>query len=116
STVTYLAKRGVVIDNPIGTFLARNDGTIQRRSTKDNSISIIEFPSYAFDLSTPAAKAPVPSYKPNEQPTSYLLNPDPRDRMFQQFPGKFRAELHYRITARLNAILFGLLPLVFLGQ
>jgi lipopolysaccharide export system permease protein len=115
-SVTYLAKRGVVIDNPVGVFLAMNDGTIQRRSKADGSISIIEFSSYAFDLSTLASRAPVPPYKPIEQPTTYLVNPDSGDGYFQHFPGKFRAELHYRLTAPLNAILFAVLPLVFLGQ
>ena len=115
-SVTYLAKRGAVIDNPVGVFLAMNDGTIQRRSTRDGSISIIEFSSYAFDLSTLASRAPVPPYKPVERSTAYLISPDPGDRYYQQFPGKFRTELHSRLTAPLNAILFAVLPLVFLGQ
>ena len=43
-------------------------------------------------------------------------DPDPQDPYFQQFPGKFRAELHNRLTSPLNALLFAVLPLVFLGQ
>ena len=114
--VNYLAERGAVLDNPLGVFLVMNNGTIQRRNKVDNSISIIEFSSYAFDLSALASRASVPAYKPSEQTTQYLLNPDPGDRYYQQYPGKFRSELLYRLTAPLNALLFAILPLVFLSQ
>jgi lipopolysaccharide export system permease protein len=116
STISYLAERGAVLENPLGVFLVMNNGTIQRRNNADKSISIIEFSSYAFDLSTFSAKTSVPPLRPQERLTSYLLRPDPNDRFYRQFPGKFRSELHYRLTAPLNAILFALIPLVFLGQ
>jgi len=115
ASVTYIASRGAVIDNPLGVFLAMNDGTIQRRSP-DGRISMIEFSAYAFDLSTLASRAAVPPYRPVEQPTTYLLSPNPDDGYYRAFPGKFRAELHNRFAAPLNAILFAVLPLAFLGQ
>lgn len=115
-TATYLAERGAVLDSPLGVFLVMNDGTIQRRNNKDKSISIIEFSSYAFDLSTLSSQTSVPPLRPAERTTAYLFNPDPADRYYQRFPGKFRAELHYRLTSPLNAIVFAILPLVFLGQ
>ena len=58
----------------------------------------------------------MPPFRPQERSTAYLIHPDPEDRLYQQFPGKFRAELHYRLTAPLQRLLFALLPLVFLGQ
>jgi lipopolysaccharide export system permease protein len=115
-TVTYLAERGAVLDNPLGVFMVMNNGTIQKTSKKDKSNSIIEFTSYAYDLSSFAAQSAAPPFKPQERPTRYLIHPNPNDRFYQQFPGKFRAELHYRLTAPFNAILFAILPLVFLGQ
>ncbi len=116
TTVTYLAQKGAVLDNPLGVFLVMSNGTIQKRNNTDNSISIIEFSSYAFDLSSFSARSSVPPLRPQERMTAYLMHPDPDDRYYQQFPGKFRSELHYRLTAPLNAIVFALLPLVFLGQ
>jgi lipopolysaccharide export system permease protein len=115
-TVTYLAERGAVIDNPLGVFMVMNNGTIQKTSKKDKSNSIIEFTSYAYDLSSFATQSAAPPFKPQERSTPYLIHPNPADRFYQQFPGKFRAELHYRLTAPLNAILFAILPLVFIGQ
>src|SRR4029079_9274524 len=85
-------------------------------SKKDKSSSIIEFTSYAYDLSSFSAQSSAPPFKPQERPTPYLIHPNPNDRLYHQFPGKFRSELHYRLTAPFNAILFAILPLVFLGQ
>ena len=45
-----------------------------------------------------------------------MFNPDPEDPYFRQFPGKYRSELHDRLSAPLYAVLFAALPLVFLGQ
>ncbi len=113
---TYLAERGAVIDNPLGVFMLMNNGTIQQRTTADRSISMIEFSSYAFDLSSFSSKATTPQLRPAERGTAYLLNPDPDDKYFRQFPGKFRAELHGRLSSPLYGLLFAVLPLVFLGQ
>ncbi len=115
-TMTYLAEKGAVIDNPLGVFLVMANGTIQQRSKVDQSISIIEFSSYAFDLSTFASSASVPALRPNQRPTAYLLHPDPDDPFFRQSPGAFTAELHDRLTAPLYGVVFALVPLLFIGQ
>ncbi len=115
-TSTYLAERGAVIDNPLGVFMIMNNGTIQQRSKVDQSISMIEFSSYAFDLSSFRSSSTTPQLQPAERNTAYLLNPDPEDRYFRKYPGKFRAELHDRLTSPLYGLLFAVLPLVFLGQ
>jgi lipopolysaccharide export system permease protein len=94
-----------------------SNGTIQQRDKKDQSISMIEFSSYAFDLSSfSSGSGQAPSLKPREQPTGYLLDPDPEDPFFRQAPGQFRAEFHDRMTAPLYCFLFALVPLLFLGQ
>ena len=115
-TLTYLAERGVIYQSPIGDFMVMNNGTIQRRSVAEKTISIIEFTSYAIDLSTFSSAAATPTLGPGEQETGYLLHPDPQDKLLQQYPGKFVAELHDRITAPLYALLFAVVPLVFLAQ
>jgi lipopolysaccharide export system permease protein len=115
-TITYLAERGAVIDNPLGVFLIMGDGTIQQRSKIDQRISMIEFSSYAFDLSTFASRGAVSAIPPREQPTAYLLDPDPDDPVFRQFPEQFVTELHDRLATPLYGFVFAFLPLAFLGQ
>ena len=114
--VAYLAERGAVLENPLGVFLVMSNGTIQQKSKKDNSISIIQFTSYAYDLSTLASKSDTPSYRPAERTTSYLFQPDPNDRVFQSHPERYSSELYTRFATPLNALVFGLLPLMFLAQ
>jgi lipopolysaccharide export system permease protein len=113
---TYLAEKGALLDNPLGLFLIMSNGTIQQRSSKDGAISMIEFSSYAFDLSTFSARGAGPALRPMERPTTYLLNPDADDPYFRDAPGKFRAELTDRVTSPLYVFLFALIPLLFLGQ
>ena len=115
-SATYLAEAGALLDNPLGLFLIMSNGTIQQRSKLDDSISMIEFSSYAYDLSTFTSGGTNPVMKPNERPTEYLLNPDPDDPYFRQFPTQFRAELHDRLTAPMYCFLFALIPMLFLGQ
>jgi lipopolysaccharide export system permease protein len=115
-TLSYLAERGAILENPLGVFLIMGNGTIQQRSKVDQSISLIEFSSYAFDLSSFASTGTVPVLKPLERPTGYLLHPDPEDPYFQQFPAKFRAELVDRLASPLYCFVFALVPLLFLGQ
>jgi lipopolysaccharide export system permease protein len=115
-SMTYIAQRGAIIDNPLGTFLVMSNGSIQQRSKVDDSISIIEFSSYAFDLSTFASAGATPALTPRQRPTEYLLNPDPNDPFLRQSPGDFIAELHDRITSPLYGLVFALVPLLFLGQ
>ena len=115
-TTTYLARTGAVIDNPVGVFLVMSDGTIQQRSNLDRRISMIEFSSYAFDLSTFASRGDVPAIPPAERSTANLLNPDLNDPVFQESPEQFAAELHDRITSPFYGFVFALVPLAFLGQ
>jgi lipopolysaccharide export system permease protein len=117
STVTYLAENGIILDNPVGTFLIMRDGTIQRRNKKDGAISMIEFTSYAFDLSTFASRSgKVRPFKPSERETTYLLSPSPEDREYQRYPESFAAELHNRLSAPLYAFVFAIIPLVYMSQ
>jgi lipopolysaccharide export system permease protein len=115
-TVTYLARRGAVLDNPIGSFLIMENGVIQRENARDGSISLVEFQSYAFDLSQLTKAGGTASYSPTERPTSELVNPDPNDPLYQRYPERFRSELHDRLSAPLYALVFALVPLAFFGQ
>jgi lipopolysaccharide export system permease protein len=117
TTDIYLAETGIILDNPVGTFLIMRDGTIQRRNKTDGAISIIEFTSYAFDLSTFASRSGrVRPFKPSERETSYLISPSPEDRQYQRYPESFAAELHNRLSAPLYAFVFAIIPLAYMSQ
>jgi lipopolysaccharide export system permease protein len=92
------------------------NGTIQRQNSRDGSISLVEFQSYAFDLSQLTKAGATASYSPTERPTSELVNPDPNDPLYKRYPERFRSELHDRLSAPLYALVFALVPLAFIGQ
>jgi lipopolysaccharide export system permease protein len=115
-TTTYLADKGAILDNPLGVFLVMSNGVIQQRNKIDQAISMIEFSSYAFDLSTLTSGREKVTVRPRERSTVYLLHPDPDDPYFQQHPEQLRSELHGRITMPLYGLAFVVLPLLFIGQ
>ncbi|MCX5493212.1 LPS export ABC transporter permease LptF [Kaistia dalseonensis] len=112
----YIANRGTILKNPLGTFLVMQSGTIQQRSVSKGSMSIIEFESYAFDMSTFGAASQQPAFKPGERDTAYLLSPEPNDPEYQKRPDSFAAEFHDRLSSPLYALLFALLPVATMGQ
>ena len=115
-TNTYLAEDGKVIQNSVGTFIIMNGGSIQRRDNANGAISMIEFTSYGFDLTTFASRSREPGFGPMEQTTAYLMKPDPDDKQFQKSPESFAAELNARFAAPLLMFIFSLVPLVYLSQ
>lgn len=107
---TYLADRGQIIDNDAGIFLVLENGSIHRRGgddkNKSSSSSVVEFQRYAFDLSSLAPDSKGQDIKPVERPITYVLNPPANDMYVRFFPGRYREELHKRLSA-------GLYPLAF---
>ncbi|MFS8035565.1 LPS export ABC transporter permease LptF [Xanthobacter sp. AM11] len=104
---TYLADRGQIVDNDGGIFLVLENGSIHRRGgEKATNSSVVEFQRYAFDLSSLAPNSQGVDIKPMERPLSYVLNPPAGDMYVRFFPGRYREELHKRLSA-------GLYPLAF---
>ncbi len=114
-TVAYIANAGAMVENEFGQFLLMQDGVIQRRSTQADSVSTIQFRSYALDLTTLGSQAVADSVRPSERGLGYLLDPDPEDPVYQANPYRYTAELHNRITMPLYPIALALLPLAMLG-
>jgi len=114
--ISYLARRGTMIDNPLGSFLIMQDGVLQRENSRNKTISMVEFQSYAFDMSSLTNVGGPATYSPTERSTSELLRPNPGDALYMRYPERFRSELHDRFTAPLYALTFALIPLAFLGQ
>jgi lipopolysaccharide export system permease protein len=113
--LTYIAERGQITELPQGTFLMLENGSLQRKSNKEEAVSIVAFERYAFDLSQ-FTKAQEAIYKPSERSLSELLTPNPNDVLFKQVPGRFRQEIHDRFSAPLYPVLFALIALAYLGQ
>jgi lipopolysaccharide export system permease protein len=120
----YIAERGRTVDVDGNSFLMLEKGTIQRESKQDTS-SIISFQRYALNLS---ALSGDPTggvgegdgdkviYKPRERSTWSLINQDRNEPYYKLQEGRFRAELHNRLSAPLYPIAFMLIAFAAIGE
>lgn len=120
----YIAERGRTADVDGNSFLMLEKGTIQRE-TKQDTTSIISFERYALNLS---ALSGDPTggpgegdgdkviYKPRERSTWALLNQDTNEPYYKIQEGRFRAELHNRLSAPLYPIAFMLIAFAAIGE
>jgi lipopolysaccharide export system permease protein len=115
-SMTYLANGGHIVEALDRTLLVMSNGTIQRRIRKDGSLSIVRFDAYAFDLSNLMPEESAPVYRPSERTIFELLSLDAADSYVQQNRGRFRAELHDRLSQPLYPVAFALLVFLFLGE
>lgn len=115
-SMTYLANGGHIVEALDRTLLVMSNGTIQRRIRKDGSLSIVRFDAYAFDLSNLMPEESAPVYRPSERTIFELLSLDAADAYVQQNRGRFRAELHDRLSQPLYPVAFALLVFLFLGE
>ena len=113
--VTIIAERGTVLKNDRGSFLILDDGTLQRFETGRRDPAFVVFDRNAFDMTKIGNQATSVIYSIRERYLWELLDPDPKDPMFKQFPGQFRAELHERLTSPLYPYAFMALTFAFLG-
>ena len=111
----YLAERGEVLQVLDRTLILMHEGTIQRR-TKDGDLSIVEFESYGFDLTSLVPTTSDPVYKATERSLAELYSPAANDSYAQKNIGRLRAELHDRLAQPLFPIAFVFVVLVFLGN
>lgn len=112
----YYAKSAVVTRTDKGSFLLMEDGEVHRKKPGED-VSIIDFASYAFDLSD-FSSAPAGNVRlyPKDRPLGYLFNPDPDDTVFKNKPQEFAAEIHRRLTTWLYPLTFALLGLAIAGD
>jgi lipopolysaccharide export system permease protein len=111
----YYAKTGAIIERDHQKVLMMYDGVVHRK-TPSGEVSVIRFTSYAFDLSAFAAAAATATLLPKDQTTQYLLNPDPNDKVYQQVPLMYRAELHQRFSEWIYPLVFALIALAVAGD
>ncbi|MEM6382392.1 MAG: LptF/LptG family permease [Pseudomonadota bacterium] len=114
----YFAERGTIVRTEQGSFLAVEDGMIQRRTLSDSgrlSNAYLYFDTYAIDLSFSEPGGASGFFKPSERSTRYLLNPEPDDPFFQARPGRFAEELHTRLALPLYPLALAIIVAVALG-
>jgi lipopolysaccharide export system permease protein len=113
--LVYYAKTGTIVDRDDQKVLLMNDGVIHRK-TPSGDVSVIRFTSYAFDMSAFASSNSEPTLFPKDRTTQYLLNPDPGDKIYQQSPNKYRAELDQRFSEWSYSLIFALIALAVAGD
>jgi lipopolysaccharide export system permease protein len=121
----YIAERGRTVDVDGSSFLMLEKGTIQRETKHTDTTSIISFERYALNLSALSGDATGGAgegdgdrvvYKPRERSTWQLLNQDTNEPYYKFQEGRFRAELHNRLSAPLYPIAFMLIAFAAIGE
>ncbi len=114
--MTYLAERAEIQkQSEDQAYLIMHTGHIQRQDRKSKQVNIVTFDSYLFDISQFGPKEGSRDYKPRERFLAELLFPDKTDEFYKRNEGKFRAELHDRLSSPLYPFLFVMLAIVHLG-
>ncbi|ACA19424.1 permease YjgP/YjgQ family protein [Methylobacterium sp. 4-46] len=115
-SVTYLAERGQALDLDGQTYLVLEKGSIHRQQQNSRDASIISFARYAVDLAAFTPPDTDTVYKPRERSTAQLLFPDPNEHYYKLVKGRFRAELHDRLTSWLYPLAMALIAFAALGD
>nr|WP_321979926.1 LPS export ABC transporter permease LptF [uncultured Cohaesibacter sp.] len=129
--IVYSSEFAQIVETTQGTFLRMEQGTIQQQQIKAaedgeldetnpdfTSVNIINFDSYAIDLSkfTGVNESGSKYFKPRELTTATLLNPPKDDPTIKREPGVARSELHDRFTNPLYNLVFATIVAAFLAQ
>lgn len=118
TAIVYTAKEGILTRSDLGSFLKLKDGEIQQINRKDDSVTLINYQSYIFDLSsfsggTTKKEAKV---KTKERTTLELFTPDPNDPVYKRTPGAYTSEIHERFSEMLWPFAYVFMILAFAGQ
>lgn len=116
ASIIYSAAQGIVTRRDDESILLLRDGEIHRRNHRDKTVTVINYQSYAFDLSTFAGKVEKLTLRPKERTTPDLLDPDPDDHYFRTAPGLYRAAIHERFSEMLWPFVYVMVVLAFAGQ
>jgi lipopolysaccharide export system permease protein len=115
-TNVYIAERGQAVEHEGKSYLVLEKGSIQRQQQGNQDSSIVAFERYAIDLSALSSDAEQVVYKPRERTTQELLFPNREEFYYQFQQGRFRSELHDRLTAPLYPFALMMIAFVALGQ
>ncbi|MBX9761028.1 MAG: LPS export ABC transporter permease LptF [Beijerinckiaceae bacterium] len=115
---TYISEAGITINSGDNNFLVLEKGFVHRQARSERSSAMVQFESYALDLAQFAGGAEAGALRPRERPTLDLLTLTQAnaDTFARQYFGRFRAELHDRLSAPLYVLAFAMIGFAALGQ
>lgn len=113
--MTYLAEEGRIVRTGERAYLVMINGSMQQQEGRPEEMTVIRFDRYVFDLSELTVGSGTVEYRPREMRMSELLAPNPEDSYYKRFPGKFRAEIHERLSSILYPLAFVFISLATLG-
>jgi lipopolysaccharide export system permease protein len=111
---TYIADRGQIVSSDAGIFLVLEDGTMHREAVKASDASVVEFKTYAFDMSQLNAGEKAAQARAADRPFSELVW-TPNDPNFKIETNSIRVELHKRLSAPFYPLAAFVIPFAFLG-
>lgn len=114
--IVYLAERGRTVDVEGQSFLVLDNGSIHRQQPGSRDSSIVAFDRYALNLSALTPDNADVVYKPRERSTTALMFPDKSEFYYQFQEGRFRAELHDRLSSWLYPLAMMLIAFAALGD
>ena len=114
--VVYLAERGQAVEKGGQAYLVLEKGSVQRQQPNSRDSSIVAFERYAVDLSAFNQEGGDVVYKPRERSTGELLFPDASELYYKFQEGRFRAELHDRLSAWLYPVAMMMIAFAVLGD
>lgn len=114
--ITYLAERGQATEMNGQSYLVLERGSVIRAQPGNRDPSIIRFERYAVDLAAFTPPEGDLVYKPRERSTTQLLFPDRDEGYFKLQKGRFRAELHDRLSSWLYPLALALIAFAALGE
>src|SRR5919107_4440176 len=114
--IVYLAERGQTVEQGGTAYLVLQKGSVQRKEPNSRDSSIVAFERYAVDLSAFNKEGGEVIYKPRERSTIQLLFPDKSEPIYQEQSGRFRAELHDRLSTWLYPLAMMMIAFAALGD
>jgi lipopolysaccharide export system permease protein len=114
--IVYLAERGQTVETNGQAFLVLEKGSVQRKEPNSRDSSIVAFERYAVDLSAFNKEDGDVIYQPRERSTTQLLFPNKNEFLYKQQEGRFRAELHDRLSSWLYPLTMMIIAFAALGN
>lgn len=115
-TLVYIAEVGQITSVDDTSFLVLERGSVHAQSPGATDSSIVAFERYAVDLSAFAPQGDLTFYKPRERTTAELFILDESDPVYAAIPGRFRSELHDRLSSWLYVLAMTAIAFAALGE
>ncbi len=115
-TLVYIAEVGQIAQVEDESYLVLERGSVHTLTPGARDSSIVAFERYAVDLSAFAPEGDLTFFKPRERSTAELLTIDDSDPVYARFPGRFRSELHDRLSAWLYVFAMAAIAFAALGE